>query len=103
MYVNDISNYTSLKLLSFADDTTISCSSPDINNLYNIVNEELDALNQWFYANKFTVHEQYTFLPSDLQNYAFRAGRHAFHTGKNGRICKHAAKSGESTDIYTNL
>ena len=34
------------------NDTTISCSSPDINNLYNIVNEELDALNQWFYANK---------------------------------------------------
>ena len=31
MYVNDISNSTSLKLLSFADDTTISCSSPDIN------------------------------------------------------------------------
>ena len=52
IYVNDISNSTSLKLLSFADDTTISCSSPDINNLYNIVNEELDALNQWFYANK---------------------------------------------------
>ena len=42
----------SLNLLSFADDTTISCSSPDINNLYNIVNQELDALNQWFYANK---------------------------------------------------
>ena len=52
IYVNDISNSTSLKLLSFADDTTISCSSPDIDNLYDIVNEELDALNQWFYANK---------------------------------------------------
>ena len=52
IYVNDISNATSSKLLSFADDTTISCSSPDINNLYNIVNEELYALNQWFYANK---------------------------------------------------
>ena len=52
IYVNDISNYTILKLLSFADDTTIRCSSPDINNLYNIVNEELDALNEWFYANK---------------------------------------------------
>ena len=52
IYVNDTSNSTSLKLLFFADDTTISCSSPDINNLYNIVNEELDALNQWFYANK---------------------------------------------------
>ena len=52
---------------------------------------------------KVTVHEQYAFMPSDLQNYAFRAGRHAFHRGKNGRICKHAAKFGESTDIYPNL
>ena len=52
IYVNDISNYTSLKLLYFADVNTISCSSTDIDNLHNIVNEELDALNQWFYANK---------------------------------------------------
>ena len=63
IYVNDISNSTSLKLLSpllsFAD-TTISCSSPDINNLYNIVNEELDALNQWFYANKFCLNVKKT-------------------------------------------
>ena len=29
-----------------------------------------------------TVHEQYAFLPSDLPNYAFRAGRLAFHGGK---------------------
>ena len=52
IYVNDINKSTSLRLLSFADDTTVSCSSPDINNLYNIDKQELDALHQWFYANK---------------------------------------------------
>ena len=41
-----------LKTIIFADDTTVNCSSPDINNLYNIVHQELDALNQWLYANK---------------------------------------------------
>ena len=52
----------------------------------------------------YTLHERYAFLPSDLKNYAFRAGRHAFQGGgKNGRICKHAAKFGELTDVYTNL
>ena len=29
-----------------------------------------------------TVHERYAFLPSDLPNSAFRAGRLAFHAGK---------------------
>ena len=34
------------------------------------------------YLSIYTVHEQYAFLPSDLTNYAFLAGRLAFHGGK---------------------
>ena len=41
IYINDISNSTSLNLLSFADDTTIYHSDCDINNLTLILNHEL--------------------------------------------------------------
>ena len=34
IYVNDIRNATTLNVLSFADDTTIITSSPDIKELY---------------------------------------------------------------------
>jgi hypothetical protein len=52
IYINDIKNSTSLSVLCFADDTTVSYSSHDIPNLYNTMNRELEALNQWFRANK---------------------------------------------------
>ena len=52
IYINDIKNSTSLSVLCFADDTTVSYSSHDIPNLYNTMNNELEALNQWFRANK---------------------------------------------------
>ena len=40
MYVNDIRNATTLNVLSFADDTTIITSSPDIKELYAKMNFE---------------------------------------------------------------
>ena len=52
LYINDIPNSTSLKVLCFADDTTCSYSSASISNLYNVMNNELEKLNQWFRANK---------------------------------------------------
>ena len=52
MYVNDIHKCTSLDVLSFADDTTILCSSYDIKALYDEMNFELGKLSEWFKANK---------------------------------------------------
>ena len=52
IYVNDIRNATTLNVLSFADDTTIITSSPDIKELYAKMNFELQKLEVWFMANK---------------------------------------------------
>ena len=46
LYINDIPNYTSLKVLCFADDTTCRYSSASISHLYNVMNDELEKLNQ---------------------------------------------------------
>ena len=52
IYVNDISNSTKIEVLSFADDTTVTLSSPDIPKLYSTMNQELEKLNDWFRANR---------------------------------------------------
>ena len=52
IYVNDVCKASTLNILSFADDTTISYSSSDVSKLYNDTNEALEELNQWFCANK---------------------------------------------------
>jgi len=52
IYINDIHNSTTLTVLSYADDTTISCSSSDIEHIYNTMNRELESLSQWLRANK---------------------------------------------------
>ena len=60
VYVNDISNSTSLNILSFADDTTASLSSHDVAQLYNKTNDELKKLNDWFCANKLSLNAKKT-------------------------------------------
>ena len=50
--MNDIRNATTLNVLSFADDTTIITSSPDIKELYAKMNFELQKLEVWVMANK---------------------------------------------------
>ena len=52
IYINDISNSTSLNLLSFADDTTIYHSDCDIDNLTLTLNHELKNIYNWLCANK---------------------------------------------------
>ena len=39
----------------FADDTNLFYSNKDINTLFNIANEELNEINEWFKANKFSI------------------------------------------------
>ena len=45
IYVNDICNSTTLNILRFADDTTISKSHHDINELYRGMNQELKLIH----------------------------------------------------------
>ena len=52
IYINDIQSATSLPLLCFADDTTVCYSAHDTYDLYSTMNNELEAMNQWFRANK---------------------------------------------------
>ena len=52
IYINDISNSTSLNLLSFADDTTIYHSDCDIDHLTVTLNHELKNIYNWLCANK---------------------------------------------------
>ena len=55
IHVNDINNSTQIKVLSFADDTTVAISSPNISNLYCTMNQELEKLNDWFRANRLCI------------------------------------------------
>ena len=52
IYINDIKSATSLPLRCFADDTTVCYSAHDTYDLYSTRNNELEAMNQWFRANK---------------------------------------------------
>ena len=56
LYINDLHRCTKLlKLLLFADDTTLIYSSRDLNELINIVNTELVHLARWFNLNKLSL------------------------------------------------
>ena len=39
----------------FADDANLFYSHQNINNLFSIVNSELECVNQWFKANKLSL------------------------------------------------
>ena len=49
---DNVCKASTLNILSFADDTTISYASSDVCKLYNDTNNALEELNQWFCANK---------------------------------------------------
>ena len=66
IYVNDLylaSNI--LEPIMFADDTNLFYSHENIKTLFNIVNNELNKLNEWFKANKLSLNidkTKYTFF-----------------------------------------
>jgi len=73
VYINDISHSTTLKLLSYADDTAVYTSSKDLKQLFARLNNELDKLNDWFRANKLSLNTNKTnymvFSPSKTPNH----------------------------------
>src|SRR4051812_16771960 len=68
-----VPNY--VKLLLFADDTTVSYSSSDINLLVDTVNKELVLLQNWFNLSKLSVNpskSSYMIFSSQKQDLAHR-------------------------------
>ena len=56
LYINDIHLYTNLlKLILFADDTTILYSSKNLKHLIDNLNNELMNLSEWFILNKLSL------------------------------------------------
>src|SRR2546425_13321734 len=64
LYINDLCMSSNiLKLLLFADDTTIILTSNDINTLISTINTELLHLLQWFNMDKLSLNpEKYNYL-----------------------------------------
>ncbi len=60
LYVNDIMYSCRSKILSFADDTTLFISKPDLNSLFAEVNLEINRLYNWFCANKLSLNANKT-------------------------------------------
>ena len=52
IYVNDICNCSTLNILSFADDTTVTVSSSNIIDMFLTINSELEKLTNWLDANR---------------------------------------------------
>ena len=55
IYVNDIPNSTDGNLLSFADDTSLYMSDPDLHHLFRKSNIEIQKLFNWFCANRLSL------------------------------------------------
>ena len=61
LYVNDIVNASSiLELVLFADGTTTIYSHEDITSKFDLINQELQKINEWFKANKLSVNASKT-------------------------------------------
>ena len=56
IYINDLHEASNiLDSIKFADDTNLFYSHQNINNLFSTIYSELECINQWFKANKFSL------------------------------------------------
>ena len=60
IFVNDLTQATSLDPIMFADDTNLFHSNKNIDTLFEIVNKELKNINTWFQANKLSLNSKKT-------------------------------------------
>ena len=58
IYVNDI--WKSCKIFSFADDTTLCVSSPNLDDLYDTINNDINKMHTWFCANRLSLNAKKT-------------------------------------------
>ena len=54
IFINDLPNATEFLTLLFADDTTFQVSGPDLEQMFDLANSELEKAAVWFKANKLT-------------------------------------------------
>ena len=71
LYVNDLKNASNiLDPIMFADDTNLFFTHKDIRYLFQIVNQELENINQWFVSNKLSLNikkPRYSFFHTPIQ------------------------------------
>ena len=60
IFVNDLTQATSLDPIMFADDTNLFYSNRNIDTLFEIVNNELVNISMWFQANKLSLNANKT-------------------------------------------
>ena len=61
LYVNDITNTSNvLEFVLFADDTTITYSHSQVISKFDMINNELQEVTNWFKANKLSVNASKT-------------------------------------------
>ena len=61
IFVNDLNNSTKVyDSVLFADDTKLFCSDSNIKAVFEIVNQELSQINDWFLANKLSLNVEKT-------------------------------------------
>ena len=60
IFINDLPSSTLLKVLLFADDTTLIATGKKLAQLANFVNDELKKISTWFRANQMVLHPNKT-------------------------------------------
>ena len=55
IFINDLLNSTVLQKFMFAGDTTLLLANKNINELFAIINSELQLVYNWFYDNKLSI------------------------------------------------
>ena len=61
IYVNDLHRVTDLlHIISYADDTNIFYSNPDLNHLFDVVQNEFIKVYRWFCVNKLSLNVKKT-------------------------------------------
>src|SRR5690606_1438644 len=65
VYINDLSsciNFNNSSVIQFADDSTVLCGAPSIQELQDTANELLHRLNSWVSHNRMAVNVQKTHI-----------------------------------------
>ena len=60
IYVNDIWKSCDSKIFSFADNTTLCVSSPNLDDLYDTINNDINKMHTWFCANRLSLNAKKT-------------------------------------------
>ena len=55
IFINDLHKASSLNSIIFADDTSLFKSHKNIHTLFDLVNQELNKINDWFQCNKLSL------------------------------------------------